>query len=140
MCVVRPAKTISAILTRLAVYANSVLAVYDAFPVFSVLSGLLTALDCIRLNSRRSIDNRFLDDFTSFSLASLENTSSGRQQSHVRREELESITCNVPVVSNPVSCRRPGPRVLNLWTDLGIPVHIEIPGFTGPKHHIFVCK
>ncbi|EIW52145.1 uncharacterized protein TRAVEDRAFT_75262 [Trametes versicolor FP-101664 SS1] len=58
-------------------YANSVLAV---------------------LNSRRSIDNRFLDDFTSFSLASLENTSSGMQQSHVRREELESITCNIPVV------------------------------------------
>ncbi|EIW52142.1 uncharacterized protein TRAVEDRAFT_53570 [Trametes versicolor FP-101664 SS1] len=56
-------------------YANSVLAV---------------------LNSRRSIDNRFLDDFTSFSLEALATSVPSRQPPQTCRMDLESMVYNVP--------------------------------------------
>lgn len=60
----------------------------------------------VSLNSRRSIDNRFLDDFTSFSLEALATSVPSTQPPQTCRMDLESMVYNVPEVRDPAMLRR----------------------------------
>ncbi len=85
-------------LTWLPVYANSVLAVYGEISLVSLR--ILTA--SVSLNSRRSIDNQFLDDFTSFSIGTLATNVPSARRPQTHGMDLESMVYNVPEVRDSV--------------------------------------
>lgn len=81
-------------LTFPVVYANSILAAYVTFS----LPRFRSLMAYVSLNSRRSIDDRFMNGFSSSSLGAHVNgaPSTHPQQDHVI--ELESMAYNVPEV------------------------------------------